>query len=235
MEKLYEDVIIPILGHKPHYTKAYKDTLASFKSFLPRLNKIEEFMVGKTMTIADIYAASMLYLAFALIIDEGQRKAFAKVVAWYKKISSEPAFVEFFGIARFCKTALSPINPPADEEVKKDEKKPEKKKEEKKGEKAEKEGEDDGDEEEGSKKKEKNPLDLLPPSPMNIDDLKREFFVNKTADKRREYVREQFWKKLDTVGWAVWYLDYIKAEGEGQKLLFTGNLLNGFLQVALIQ
>ena len=41
-------------------------------------------------------------------------------------------------------------------------------------------------------------------------------------------------EKYDPEGWALWFIDYIKAEGEGQKLLFTGNLMNGFLQVAQI-
>ena len=231
MEKVYEDVIFPILGHKPYYTKAYKETLASFKAFLPRMNKIEEFIVGKTMTIADIYTAAMLHIAFALIIDEGQRKAFGKLTTWFKKISSDPNYVEFFGIARFCKTALSPIMPPADDEEKAPKK--EEKKAEKKAEKTEKDEEDDGDEE-GSKKKPPNPLDLLKPSSMVLDDVKREFFLNKTSVTRREYVKEQLWKKFDPEGWALWFIDYIKAEGEGQKLLFTGNLMNGFLQVAQI-
>jgi len=227
----YDKVIFPILGHKGYTNRSYNEALAAFKAFLARLNKMGEFLVGSSMTIADIYGASVLFLPFALLIDEGQRKGFAKLAEWFKRITSDPDFVQFFGIPRFCKTVMKPLLPPTEEEEKAEKKaeKAPKKKSEDKAEKPAKEADEDEDEE--PKKKEANPLDLLKPSSLNIDDFKRAFFANKTADKKREFIRDTFWKTFDAEGWALWYMDYVKAEGECEVLFKTSNLLGGFLWV----
>lgn len=224
-EKLCHEVILPILGHKEYTNRSYNEALSGFKAFLKNFNKIDTYLVGSSMTIADLYAASIFHYAFALILDEGIRKAFPKLAAWYQKVANEPAFVEFFGVPRFCKIALKPLLPPAEEA--KAEKKPEKKAE-KKPEKKPEEGEED---EEAAPKKVVNPLDQLKPSPFDLDAFKRAFLANKTPETRRAYIRENFWKMFDAEGWALWLFEYIKAEGEGEILYKTSNLLGGFLWV----
>ena len=236
-EKAYDGVIFPILGHKPYTNKSFADAMATFKSFLPRLNKIENYLVGPSLTIADLYAAAMLHLPFGLVIDEGMHKSFAKLNAWFLKVTHEPAYVEFFGIPRFCKVALKPILPPTEElmahkastDGAKEPEKAKTKDKPKDGAEA-KDGEEDDD---APKKKPPNPLDILPPSPFSLDDFKREFLANKTQPTRRAYIKEKFWSKFDPNGWAIWYVDYIKAEGEGDVLYKTSNLLAGFLYVLL--
>ncbi len=229
-EKLCAEVIMPVLGHKPYTNRSYNEALACFKSFLPKLKNMGDYLVGSSLTIADLYAAAMLHFPFALLIDEGQRKAFPKFADWYKKVASDPAFVEVFGIPRFCKTAMKPLLPPQEEHKpeakaeKKAEKKPEKK-----AEKKEKKAEAGEEEEEEAPKKKLNPLDQLPPSPFDLDSFKREFLANKTAETRRKYIQEKFWNKFDPNGWGLWYLDYMKAEGECEVLYKTANLLGGFI------
>ena len=71
-----------------------------------------------------------------------------------------------------------------------------------------------------------NPLDLLPKSPFNLDDFKRE--ISNNPDKH-ESVR-LFWEKFDPVGWSLWKLVYQKYEGEGTVGYLTSNLKNGFLR-----
>jgi elongation factor 1-gamma len=238
LEKAYPDVIFAILGHKEYTQKSYNEALAAFKSFIPRLNKIEGFIVGSSLTIADLFGAAMLHLPFALVLDEGLRKTFSKVAAWFTKVANEPAFVEFFGLPRFCKTTLKPFLPPKEEQAveekgKKDAKPKAKKEDKPKGEAKTEEAEDDGMEDDDKpKKKPPNPLDLLKPSSLNIDDFKREFLANKTPESRRDYMKTQFWSKFDPEGWALWLSEYDKAEGEGQVLYMTSNLLNGFLAVS---
>lgn len=39
-----------------------------------------------------------------------------------------------------------------------------------------------------------------------------------------------FWENYDPNGFSIWYVKYIKAEGEGKVLFMTNNLKNGFLQ-----
>ena len=92
-----------------------------------------------------------------------------------------------------------------------------------------KEKKEDEEDDEAPKKKPKNPLDLLPPSPFDLDNFKRSFFLNKTPETKRKYIQENFWKMFDEEGWAAWYVSYQKMEGECQVLVKTSNLLGGFL------
>lgn len=39
-----------------------------------------------------------------------------------------------------------------------------------------------------------------------------------------------FWEKLDKAGWSAWFIQYEKAEGEGEKMVPFENLLDGFVQ-----
>ena len=86
------------------------------------------------------------------------------------------------------------------------------------------EEEDDG--EEKPEKKAKNPLDLLPPSKFNLFDFKT-LYVN--APDKKEALKF-FWENFDNEGYSIWFIKYIKAEGEGKVLFLTNNLMNGFLQ-----
>jgi len=47
--------------------------------------------------------------------------------------------------------------------------------------------------------------------------------------KDKSEVIEEFWKTYDPNGWSIWELKYIKAEGEGDVLYKTNNLLKGFV------
>ena len=233
-DKLYPGAIFAILGYAPYTNKSYNEALSAFKSLLPRLDKVGDFLVGNSLSIADIYAVAVLKYPFALLIDDGLKKNFAKFTAWYTKIANEPAFVEEFGIPRFCKVALKPVLPPTEAAAEeKPEKKEKKKDAEKKKEKKEEEKKPEADEgdDDAPKKKPPNPLDILPPSPFDIDNFKREFLANKTPETKRKYLQTTFFEKFDANGWALWYCDYIKAEGEGEVLYKTSNLMGGFLCV----
>jgi len=75
-------------------------------------------------------------------------------------------------------------------------------------------------------KKEKNPLDALPPSTFNLFDFKT-LFVNATS---KQEALDFFWKNFDASGYSLWFIVYEKAEGEGKVLFLTSNLMNGFIQ-----
>lgn len=81
------------------------------------------------------------------------------------------------------------------------------------------------DDEEKPVKKDKNPLDLLPPSNFNFYDFKT-LFVN--AQNKKEAL-DYFWKNFDPNGYSIWFVKYQKAPGEGKNLIFTNNLMGGFL------
>ena len=71
----------------------------------------------------------------------------------------------------------------------------------------------------------KNPLDEMPPSPLDFNEWKK-FFSNH-PNKKEAMVR--FWDIYDPVGYSLWELHYQKYTGEGEVLHMTKNLMDGFL------
>jgi len=84
-------------------------------------------------------------------------------------------------------------------------------------------------EDEERKKKEKNPLDLLPPSTMILDALKRAFFAEKPSPPPSWF--QDFWGKFDRPGFCLYMSDY-KFNEENTVSFMTNNLINGFIQRA---
>ena len=75
-------------------------------------------------------------------------------------------------------------------------------------------------------KKEKNPLDFLPPSKFDIKNFKQEFFENKNKNQ----VMLKFWKEFDKKGYSLWFLEYQNLESETKKLFRMKNSKNFFLE-----
>lgn len=71
-----------------------------------------------------------------------------------------------------------------------------------------------------------NPLDLLPETPLVLDEWKK--LYSNAPDLRGAL--EEFWKLFDKEGWSIWHCHYEKIEGECEKVYMTNNMLNGFLQ-----
>lgn len=74
-------------------------------------------------------------------------------------------------------------------------------------------------------KKEGNPLDHLPPSSFNLFDFKT--LITNSKD-RKESVEFMF-KNFDAQGYSLYYVEYEKYEGEGEKLFLTSNFKDSFL------
>ncbi|GLT56295.1 hypothetical protein SLA2020_293450 [Shorea laevis] len=83
------------------------------------------------------------------------------------------------------------------------------------------------EEEEAPKPKPKNPLDLLPPSKMVLDDWKRLYSNTKT--NFREVAIKGFWDMYDPEGYSLWFCDY-KYNDENTVSFVTLNKVSGFLQ-----
>jgi len=170
-------------------------------------------LVGNRLTVADIFVAVVLLLAFQTTLDAGFRKAMPNVANWVERVVKLPQVVAQMGNVKFCAKAIKPT---LTEAPKKEQPKPQAKKET---------GKEEEDEDK-PKKKEENPLDKLPPTTFNLYDFKT-FFVN-VPDKKGEGMK-RFMEEYDREGYSVWFLDYEMYEGEGKVLYQTANLLNGFL------
>lgn len=251
LEPAVMQLILPIQGWiqfcKDRHKRAWNDVTAYLKVLDNHL-KVNTFMVGKKLTIADISLVSILVNPFKFIFEEKFRKSVPNVTKWFESICELPAFAKVWGKVRLCVKEFEPYvthgghhhhekaEKTGEEEKtahheKKKEKKPEEKKpakqEPKKAEPKKKEKEEEEDDgEEKPEKKAKNPLDLLPPSKFNLFDFKT-LYVN--APDKKEALKF-FWENFDNEGYSIWFIKYIKAEGEGKVLFLTNNLMNGFLQ-----
>ena len=163
---------------------------------------------------------------------DGMRKnVLPNTSKWFENIMKTPEAVKAYGRTVLCKMPVKAYvgeKPCGGKKEENKETKKENKKEEKKEEKKEKkEKKDEGDEEEGEPKvKKKNPLDLLPPSSMDLETFKRAFLNNK--DKKD--AMEKFWQVYDPEGYSLYWVEYQNLPTECKVLYRTSNAKSMFLQ-----
>jgi len=210
--------------HTQNRDKAYKAL-----SLLDGLLAGKNFIVGSSITIADILIVTSLGAFYRYVFDESVRNQFPNVSKYVERISNEEPFTRIQGKYVACKTPIQPYTGPLPQHGAEEAKKAEPKKKEapqpkKEAPKPKKKEEDE--EEEPKEVKAKNPLDSLPPSSFNLFDYKT-LFVNHPSKKE---ALQTFWEQFDNEGYSVWRMEYEKAEGEGKVTFLTSNLMNGFLQ-----
>uniref|UniRef100_A0A7N2MGE3 Elongation factor 1-gamma n=1 Tax=Quercus lobata TaxID=97700 RepID=A0A7N2MGE3_QUELO len=149
------------------------------------------YLVGHSVTLADIITTCNLYTGFDLILT--------------KSFTSE--------FPHSTKKPSQPKEPAKPKEVKKEAVPPK--------------AEEAAEEEEAPKPKAKNPLDLLPPSKMILDEWKRLYSNTKT--NFREVAIKGFWDMFDPEGYSLWFCDY-KYNDENTVSFVTLNKVGGFLQ-----
>lgn len=137
------------------------------------------FLVAHTVSLADIIGACTVKNGMCLLFEADFRSSFPHVVRWFLTCVNQPNFNKVMGDIKLCEKTMEP--PKADraipaaaakKEVKKEGKK-EAKKEAKPKETKPKEVVEEAPAAEVPAPKAKNPLDLLPPSPMVLDAWKR--------------------------------------------------------------
>lgn len=104
-------VLGSVLGHHPIKEEAFKDLSKRMKDYFMTLNdlvKDKEFIVGDSLTLADVYIAVSLNLFFASALDAGFLKAIPHLAKYYKSIRSNSVIESHLGKARFIGKALKP-------------------------------------------------------------------------------------------------------------------------------
>ena len=129
------------------------------------------WLVGERITLADIVVAMSLIDLYLVVLDAGFRKQFTNTNRWFQTVVNQPEAASVLGKVELCKKmqqAPKSAKPAAKKEKKSE---PKKKKAEKPAAKAA----EPAAEAAKPKKKEKNPLDLLPKSSMDLDEWKRQY------------------------------------------------------------
>lgn len=180
------------------------------------------YLVGESVTIADICLVCSLSVGFRTVFDSKFRKPFGNVQRWFRTVTRQPNVVAAVDAATtfaLCEEAMvyvpkaapaaaaAPAPAAAAPAAASN---------------------DDGEDEDGeSKPKAKNPLDLLPPTKLNLEEFKR-VYSNNTKDIRGK-VLPWLWEHFEADGWAFWFADY-NFNKDLTKMFMTSNLTRGFTQ-----
>ncbi|KAK2450629.1 hypothetical protein P8452_14178 [Trifolium repens] len=221
-------VYYPRLGYGTYLPPAEEAALSALKRSFEALNTHlahNTYLVGESVTLADIITTANLYLGFAKILVKSFTSEFPHVERYFWTLINQPNFRKIFGQVKQTE-AMPPIQS-AKKPAQPKESKPKTKEEPKKAAKAEPEKPKEEAEEEAPKPKPKNPLDLLPPSKMVLDDWKRLYSNTKT--NFREVAVKGFWDMYDPEGYSLWFCDY-KYNDENTVSFVTLNKVGGFLQ-----
>lgn len=219
---------IPRIGYALYLPPAEEAAIAALKRALTALNShlaSNTYLVGHSVTLADIIMTCNLTLGFTRILTKSFTSEFPNVERYFWTMVNQPNFRKILGEVKQAESvppvesakAKAPVKPKVKDEPKKEVKK----------EPVKPKAEDAGGEEEAPKPKPKNPLDLLPPSKMILDEWKRLYSNTKT--NFREIAIKGFWDMYDPEGYSLWFCDY-KYNDENTVSFVTLNKVGGFLQ-----
>jgi len=198
------------------------------------------YLVGESITLADIAIFATLIDLVKQLLDKPSREQYPNLTRWFDTILNQTqvqqaltkASYEFsynvtplqFDNAKF--QQLSGGQPQAKKDDKKKEKKEEKpKKEAPKKKEAEPTEEPDAAEMAlAEEPKSKDPLDALPKGTWVMDDFKR-YYSNNDTDKSIPY----FWEHFDPENYSIWFGEY-KYNEELAKVFMSCNLITGMFQ-----
>ncbi|BBN16177.1 glutathione S-transferase [Marchantia polymorpha subsp. ruderalis] len=207
--------------------EASKRALGSLNTWLTT----RTYLVGNSITVADVVIFCNILVAVRTVIDKQFLGAFPHVERYFWTMANQPQVKKVVGEFTFG-DKLTTQSPAAAAPAAAKEASPAKKT---KAPPAPKEAAPapapaaaDDDEEVAAPKKSKNALDLLPPSPMVLDNWKR-LYSNTKAKDFAEVAIKGFWEMYDPEGYSLWFCDY-KYNEENQISYVTLNKVGGFLQ-----
>ncbi|XP_057466114.1 elongation factor 1-gamma [Actinidia eriantha] len=220
------------MGRVVYLPPAEEAAISALKRALGALNTYlasNTYLVGHAVTLADIIMTCNLYLGFTHLMTKSFTAEFPHVERYFWTMVHQSNFIKILGEVKQTET-VPPVpstkKPSQPKETAKPKPKDEPKKEAKK-EPAKPATEAGEEEEEAPKPKPKNPLDLLPPSKMILDEWKRLYSNTKT--NFREVAIGGFWDMYDPEGYSLWFCDY-KYNDENTVSFVTLNKVGGFLQ-----
>lgn len=222
--------LYPRLGHAPHIPPAEEFAITSLKRSLAALNAhlaSNTYLVGHSVTLADIVMVCNLLMGFKFILIKSFTCEFPHIERYFWTLVNQPNFKKIMGEVKQAESVPSVQKKPVLPKEPKEPAKPKVKEQPKKEPAKPKEVAPVDEEEEAPKPKPKNPLDLLPPSKMILDEWKRLYSNTKT--NFREVAIKGFWDMYDPEGYSLWFCDY-KYNDENTVSFVTLNKVSGFLQ-----
>ena len=227
-----QKLVYPIFGWKPYCKESADEAKFRLREFMKALDqqvKGKRYAFGEQLTLADISLFNKLKFFFQLVFPKSLReKVFPNVNDWFLRVLNTPETDKVYGNVLLCAQPLKPYICEKKEDKKEDKKecKKEGKKEGKKDDNKKGKKEEETPKQEEKPKKKQNPLDLLPPSRLELETFKRAFLNNKD----KEDAMKKFWEIYDPEGYSLWHLEYQNLPSECKVLFRTSNSKGMFLQ-----
>ncbi|XP_076886898.1 elongation factor 1-gamma-like [Bidens hawaiensis] len=210
-----------IIGLDNYVSSIEEASVVALRRALDALNTYltaHTFLVGDAVSLADIIMTCNLYSGFKFMMTKSFTSEFPHVERYFWTMVNQPNFRKIIGELKqteiigdmkhdmkFSKT--NAYAKPKIVETNENSGKPK--------------------EEDLPKPKARNPLDLLPPSKMVLDDWKR--LYSNTKSNFREIAVKGFWEMFDPEGYSIWFCEY-KYNNENTVSFVTMNKVGGFLQ-----
>jgi elongation factor 1-gamma len=121
-------IMLPIFGWAPHDKEREKESRNKINNLVKILDnhlKMNNYLVGNQLTIADIAIAITLLGLFRTIFEEKYRNAIPNLTRWFEQVVSTEPFKRSFGKVRLCVKEFEPAHGEAKHEGKKEESKKE--------------------------------------------------------------------------------------------------------------
>lgn len=193
----------PLVGRDPYNKKNVEDSMKAAQKAVHVLEEhllVNTYLVGERLTLADLFATSIIARGFQYFFDKQWRDANPNVTRWYETVYNQTIYSSVASKLEFITEAMK-NQPPKKEEKPKEEKPQPKKKEEKK---AAKEADDDEEEEDKPAPKPKHPLDSLPRATFVLDEMKRKY----SNEETREVALPWFWENCNFDEYSIWQMDF---------------------------
>ena len=208
-------VVYPMIGISKYDEDVFEETLELLTKKLKIMDSIlasRTYLVGESITIADISIACGLWMLFAKVLETCDRSAMIHLTRWFLTVANQKNFKAVAGAPVLCSARVVPESalPEAAPSAAVSNH-------------ATNGMEEDEEEEAKPAPKAKNALDLLPPSKFNLEEWKR-YYSN--AEETRPDATNWFWNHYDPEGYSIWRADYMYNE-ELKKIFMTCNLITG--------
>ncbi|KAF2395956.1 eEF1-gamma domain-containing protein [Trichodelitschia bisporula] len=211
----------PLIGRDPYNKKNVED---SQKAALKAVSVLEShllhntYLVGDRLTLADIFAVSLISRGFEFVLDRQWREANPNVTRWYETVYNQPIYSEVAPKISLVEEAIKYVPQKKEAAPKKEQPKKEAKKETPKPKPAEEE-----EEEAAPAPKAKHPLEELGRPTFVLDEWKRQY----SNEDTRSVALPWFWKNVNFDEYSLWQVDY-KYNDELTLVFMTSNLIGGF-------
>ena len=208
----------PLLGRSPYNKKAIDD---ASKEALKAISVAEEhllhntFLVGERITLADIFATSVIARGFELVFGKQFRDEFPNVTRWFKTVYNQSIYSSVALPVVFNDEPKLANVPPKKEAAPKAAKATPKAAPKAAAAPAE-------EEDEPVAPKPKHPLELLPRATFALDEWKRFYSNNDTPEALK-----WFWENVKFDEYSIWKVQY-KYNSELTLTFMSNNLIGGF-------